>query len=339
MQKVWALKAPDRSEALQYVLESVRAGYSRFGWSYTDNANLHLLDSKSWEDMTEQESALYSQSAFLLQIEEDDWIVHVNVPDWGQCVAARVTGRYEFDQQHNSIGQDYSHGGDFRHRIPVNPDTVIIFDRNDVNVLPSISRRLKLQGRYWRIHAVEDFLESIRNVESGRVDISTIPYPELFYLKNDLESEFASITEQIHRNHPEKKLEEFVARVFERMNQVVNVKRNGAGWGTDYGADLIVDFTSGLPLPGLSKNEKLVVQIKSYEGQHVDLEAVTQIRTAIERFRADAGLIVSTAQPTPDLQRAISELSDKLEKPVDLVAGSDVAKFLFRYGADLVLDT
>jgi hypothetical protein len=289
--------------------------------------------------MTSEEIYFYSNASFLLQIREGDWIVHVNVPEWGLCTAANVTGRYSFDPAQNSIGPDYSNGGDFRHRIPVEPNTVIVFDRNDINVLPSVSRRLKLQGRYWRIHAYNDFLESIENVKIARVDVSSIPYPELYHLKKDLEKEFDSITFYIHKSHPEKKLEEFVAQIFDRMDQVANVQRNGSGWKSDYGADLIVDYTSGLPLAGLSKEEKLVVQVKSYSGEHVNLEAVEQIRMAIDKFEADAGLIVSTAKSSDNLEKAISSLSEKLGKPVELIAGADVAKFLFRYGADLVIGT
>ena len=36
-----------------------------------------------------------------------DWIVHVNIPEWGKCTAAQVISTYEFDKEHNSIGKAY----------------------------------------------------------------------------------------------------------------------------------------------------------------------------------------------------------------------------------------
>ncbi|MCF7939390.1 MAG: restriction endonuclease [Spirochaetales bacterium] len=347
MTQVWAFKAPDRGKAGKFIEKSIREGFSRFGWSYKETANLDVIDQKSWDEMGDEESYFYSNSAFLLKISPGDWIVHVNLPKWGFCMAAQVIGNYSFDPEHNDLGMDdYSEGGDFRHRIPIDKNTLVIFSRNDENVLPSISRRLKLQGRYWRIHAVSDFLRTIENLNNKDVNREEIEDVGLYYLKEDLEKNYASITQLIHKHHPGKSLEELIAKVFERMDQVENVKRNGSGWKTDYGADLIVDYTSGLPLPGLKKTEKLVVQIKSYKGSHVEQSAVYQIKTAIKKFNADAGMIVSTAEPSGEVLEAVENTSNelteemKMEKPIpiEVVAGSDVAKFLLRYGHDLVID-
>jgi hypothetical protein len=98
----------------------------------------------------------------------------------------------------------------------------------------------------------------------------------------------------------------------------------------------------------LEKEEKLVVQVKSYTGQHWETNAVEQIETAIKEFQANAGLIITTAESTDNLEKAIENLSNKLSKPeqdgglnkpipIGLIAGEEVAKFVLKYGGQLIL--
>ena len=87
----------------------------------------------------------------------------------------------------------------------------------------------------------------------------------------------------------------------------------------------------------------MVVQIKSYEGEHYDIEAVKQIETAINKFNANYGMLITTGTATDSLEKALEELSNKLSKngneliPVELIAGNDVARFVLKYAPDLLL--
>ncbi len=60
----------------------------------------------------------------------------------------------------------------------------------------------------------------------------------------------SNITWLIQKNHPEKKLEHFFKSIFEKILNVINVENYGEtkGFGTDFGADLIVRYKSGLPI-------------------------------------------------------------------------------------------
>lgn len=60
----------------------------------------------------------------------------------------------------------------------------------------------------------------------------------------------------------------FLAKVFRKIQNGENVKGNGFDWGTDNGADLIVECKSGLPVSGLGKTEEVALQVKSYEAEH-----------------------------------------------------------------------
>ena len=144
----------------------------------------------------------------------------------------------------------------------------------------------------------------------------------------------------IQGTHLRKHLEDLVAKIFQSMPSVTNVKVNGSGWGTDHGADVIVDYKIGLPLPGLERDGILVVQVKSFENEHWETNAVDQVETAINKYGATAGLLITTGAPTEKLKEAIESLRNKLDpKAIDvgLMAASDVARFMLRYGGDVLL--
>lgn len=323
---IYAFNKPSE---VKFVYESILEGVSRFGWSWFDSANLTNLKDKKWKDMNDNETKCWSKSSFLLDIIPDDWIVHINVPSWGRCTAAKVIDRYSFDNK-----QDVS---DFRHKIKIDKESIIEFDRNDTNVIPIVSRKLKLRGRYWRVQCESEFFKSLENLKTNAVSLSGESLG-VYHLKKNLNEPLLSITDLIHKNHPGKNLEYFLAMVFRNIPNVVDVKENGNGWGTDFGADLIVKYQSGLPFGGLEKEETLIVQVKSYEGEHWETDAVRQIEKGIEKFNADSGMLITTAQKTENLEKCIENLANELEKPISLLAGSDVARFVMKYfGSELLI--
>lgn len=348
---IWAFKGPSLNDypahelqkVSQFLTTSVRNGISRFGWSYMDDADLELLDPKLFIDMTVDERKCWDKANFLLNIEVGDWIVHINLPNYGDCIAAQVSGTYSFEQGDNEVS-------DYRHMIKINPATIVEFNRNDERVLPIISSRLRLIGRYWRISYHEDFLQTLANLKGGILGKPEEESVGIFYLKKDLSPLLKLITEKIQKNHPSSHLESLIAQVFRKIPGVIDVIENGKhkGWGTDNGADLIITYKSGLSIINLEKQEKIVVQVKSYVDQHWETDAVTQINDAIRKYNANSGMIITTAESTENLEKAIERLSEELAKPeiegginkeipISLIAGEDVAKFVLKYGGDLLL--
>lgn len=327
---IWAFNKPS-GKALQFVANSLKQGISRFGWGFIDNANLHTLKLKHWREMTKTELEIWKKTNFLLNIKKGDWIVHINVPRWGMVTAGKVIEEYNFETENNEIG-------DFRHFFKLELDTIIQFNRNDPNVHPLISRKLKLRGKYWRIYAQKEFFETIKNLKNKSVDVADKSAIGLHYLKQEITPFFEQITRIIHNTHPEKKLEKFLADIFLNIPNVTDVKINGSGWGTDYGADLIVKYNSGLEILDLNKEETLVVQVKSYSGEHWDTKAVEQIKQAIKTFDASAGIIITTAKSTERIEKAIEEASEDINVPISLIAGDNVAKFVLKYGKDILYD-
>ncbi len=319
--KVFAFNGVNESGVKKLVYESLKNGKSRFGWSSKDEDDLRKPWAKS-----------HSKQAFLLQIEIGDWIVHINTPSWGKCTAAQVTAKYNFDEGLQCNWGDGNTSPEFRHFLEIDTNSIIEFNRRDENILPAVN--LNPRQRYHRIYAVNDFLQSIENLKQNRVSLKDDERKELFHLRDETDELLKKITHLIHKTHKSKTLEHFLAEVFRKIPSVIYVKENGSGWGTDYGADLIV--TASSPIGNIDFENILVVQIKSFGGEHYDLTAVEQVKTGIQQYKASAGMIITTAQRTEQLEAEIQKASDEMGCPIDLLAGDDVAKFVLKYAPDLL---
>jgi len=327
---IWAFNLPG-NQYVDFITKSLKQGVSRFGWGYIDSADIRTLSQKPWGEMSKDELLIWSKSSFLKNIKKEDWIVHINIPYWGAVTTGQVIEEYDFEKEDNEIS-------DFRHFFKLDIDSIIEFERNNQNVHPLISRKLKLRGKHWRIYAEKEFIETLENLKNGNISIEDNSSIGLHYFKREIAPFYQRITEIIHNTHPEKKLEYLLADIFQNIPNVTEVKVNGSGWGTDYGADIIVKYNAGIEILDLNKEDTLVVQVKSYEGEHWNTNAVAQIKTAIETFDANAGIIITTAKATENIEREIEKASNDLNIPISLIAGENVAKFVLKYGKDLLFD-
>lgn len=321
---IYALKGSSECD----VLSSLQKGEGRFGWSYLESADLKELkkrvDEKGWNALTDEEKDCYQ--VFLLDFKAGDYVVYINAPEWGKCTVAKVTGQYQWKFEDD----------DFNHRFPVEPSSVYVFDRNDASVHPALRSRLKLQGRWWRIYLKDEFAELLEVLKKGVTPSVRTPEANLRFLSNEIQPFLLNITQLIHHTHPNYDLEGLFAEVFKKIPDVIDVKwQGGAG---DHGADILVTFDGGLPIPGLEKRSVLVVQVKSYEGDHCDTKAIEDIKRAFEHYpEASMGLIISTANSiTTPVEQELDKLREESGKPVSLLVGADVAAFLLRYGAKLL---
>ena len=320
---VWAFNSvPDDEvtgdDARKKVYQSIKSGKSRFGWSQKEEHNL-LLEN-NWTEW-------HSKQLFLLQVEREDWIVHINTPEWGKCIAAKVKDEYDFDD-----GLQCNWGPDFRHYFNVYPETIVEFDRGDPNILPAVN--LKPRYRYHRVKEVEAFLQSIENLKSNNVSLKDGETKYEYHLKNKTDDHLSKISDLIQKMYKGKNLEGFLAKVFRKIPGVTNVEENGIRWGTDYGADLIVTMITSLG--DLTLEHKIVVQIKSFEGRHYKLEAVGQIKAGIERYEGTAGMIITTAETTKELEDEVGKISGKIGRQIDVLASSDVSKFIIKHAPELL---
>lgn len=323
--KIYALKG---SQAWCDIRTSLEGGEGRFGWSFIESADLRQLkqrvQAEGWDSLSSEEKDC--NQSFLLDFKDGDYVVYINIPKWGQCTVAKVTGEYQWRYEDK----------DFNHRFPVDPKTVYVFDRNDVSVHPALSSRLKLQGRWWRIYLKDEFDELLESLRKGNQPSQRTPEANLRSLSKEIQPYLQSITRHIHNTHPNSDLECLLKEVFKKVPGVIDVKlQGGAG---DHGADILVKFEGGLPIPGLEKQSILVVQVKSYEGELWDTRAIDDIKRAFEHYpEASMGLIISTADSaTTAVEESLDKLREESGKPVAILVGPDVAAFLLRYGAKLL---
>lgn len=197
--------------------------------------------------------------------------------------------------------------------------------------------RLKLQGRYWRIYLTSEFQDLVQALQSGKAGTTRSAHANLAFLSKEIRPLLTEMTAVIQRTHPNYDLEKLISETFKLVPGVQEVKlQGGAG---DHGADLIVRFESGIPVPGLQQQHTCVVQVKSYVDEHWDTQAVHDLRRAFDFYpEATMGLIVSTAtSSTHALEKELEDLHNQTHKPVALLIGADVASFLFRFGGQLLV--
>jgi len=113
--QIFAFARVTGSEDRRNVFQEIKNGKSRFGM---------------WEQTKSLEEEWFGKHQMLRQIKPGDWIVHINMPEYGKCVSVQATGSYSFD---DGIGSE--RGKDFNNFIPVDPDTIVKFNRRDPNVI------------------------------------------------------------------------------------------------------------------------------------------------------------------------------------------------------------
>lgn len=323
--KIIALKvAQDWAERISV---SLADGEGRFGWSYIETADLRNLteriEQQGWDSLSDEEKNCYQN--FLLDLREGDYVIYINLPQWGQCTLARVTGEYYWKWD----------GSDFNHRFPVDPSSVKAFDRNDVAVERALSARLKLQGRWWNVYAEDEFLRLLDRIREGRLGEKSTPESRLCLLGDQIRPLLKSVTEKIQWTHPNYDLEHLVELVLLSDPHLKVERRGGAA---DHGADLIVVSEQIHPITGRIQQRKYIIQVKSFVGEHTDLQAARDLKRAFEKYRdADEGIVISTAsQAASALEEELDKVRQQTGKVIQLLIGEDVASFLIRHGWELI---
>jgi restriction endonuclease Mrr len=90
-------------------------------------------------------------------------------------------------------------------------------------------------------------------------------------------------------------------------------------------------------LSGVSLSSKLIVQVKSYSGQHTELNAIDQIAIGIEKYSGNGGLLVTTGEATEQLEEYAREVGGRIGMPIDIIAGVEVARFVLRHAPNLLI--
>ena len=329
---IYVLKTANESEEYPPTcfLESLQTGLARFGWGYSlgdsrkDDANLARLRKKKDEGVPLDglEMGVWEKTSFLLNVKAEDYLVYVNVPTYGECTVARVQSTYRW----------LPWGKDFGHAIPVYADSIRSFNRNDRQLHPSLSRRFKLQRRWYRIYLKSEFEQLLDDLQNNsltgeRADAAS----RRGQLAEALLPQLDETSQMIHQYHPGKDLEELVAHALNNVPGVLpgSVKRNRGR--ADCGADVEFEFAPDVPYV---QSQRYAVQIKSYEGVMTTAEAIEDIERAFRKDNTfDGALIISTATTIGDkFSSRMESLGDEEGRPIKVLYGADLARWLLKYG-------
>jgi len=306
------------------IYEEIKQGRARFGWGYYDEADVRKIkektDEQEWKSLNERELSTWSHAGFLLDVKPGDYFIYINMPEYGKCTIVKITGEYDF----NGVW-DKDKKNDFRHFLHC--QFLYKFDRNSDIVHPYLRRRLGLQGAHYRIYAKKEFeelLEALKGNNAGKKDKER--------LKEEINPRLIAISQKVSRTFPGKNLENLLLDVFKKVPNIKDARK-----GPDVnGADLEVEFESGLDISGLQKIEVCAVQVKSYEGKMSKTDAIEDIKKAFDsNTNYTCGLIVSTASEiTKKFEKELEKLREKTQKEVGILIGKDLADLLIKYGID-----
>jgi hypothetical protein len=222
------------------------------------------------------------------------------MPSYGYCTIVKITGEYGFSEV-----WDKDKKGDFRHFLPC--EFIDTFDRKSPIVHPFLRQRLGLQRAWYRIYAKNEFEELLDVIQKGEKGKNAKER-----LGESINNRLMEIAQEVYRNFPGKHLEDLLCDVFKKLPSVKDARK-----GPDVnGADLEIDFETGLGIEGLQNIELCAVQVKSYEGTMGYTKAIEDIKKA---FNSDltytCGLIVSTAlEMTEEFERELAKLREETKK-------------------------
>lgn len=299
---------------------------ARYGWSYVETSDLIGLQDKisqnKWKDLTEEEKDCWKAN-FLLRIKPEDYIVYINTPTYGRCTIAKVVEEYKWE----NLGED------FNHTLRIDRGSIREFNRNDKAIDSVLQRRFKLQGKYWQIYCVNEFKKLIEdlkdNILTGETSTVETRYNKLI---SGIEGYLCEISNEITKHHAEKTLEELIEMVFKKIPNVLDVVRfEGLA---DKGADLMVTYTNGLDFFGIEKEEKCIVQVKSYSGCIECDQAIKDIERSFNYYtESTCGLIMTTAtEVSESFKSKLEELRDNSKKPIGFIYGAELSKWFIKYG-------
>ena len=105
-------------------------GVARFTWSYSKEGNLKEIESKikkefGWENLTEIEKDCWKAN-FMLIIKEKDYIVYINVPEYGECTSSQG-----YRKIFSKLEKSKSDGSHF---LLIDKESIRTFNRNNKNI-------------------------------------------------------------------------------------------------------------------------------------------------------------------------------------------------------------
>lgn len=302
----------------------------RFTWSYAEEGNLLNIKEKllnnGWNSLNETQKECWKAN-FMLNIMPEDYIVYINVPTYGKCTVAKVIKSYFWNWEHYKT--------DGSHCLGIDIDSIQVFNRNDEGIPSNLSRRFKLQGKYWKIYLETEFYKLINDLKEGTLsgENATAETRLTNCINSNVKPYLAKISEELQKAHTGKHLEKLIANILKDIPNIKNVQiKSGT---SDKGGDIIFEYRSELgDILGFEKTEKVAIQVKSYEGTISNTRAIEDLRNVFT-YDPDitTGIIMTTATEVDnDFDKKLTDLGIQFPgKNISIIYGSDFASWILKY--------
>lgn len=328
--KIFALKVSE--DMREIVFNSLKEeGVARFTWSYVEEGNLiairEQINGSGWNSLTDTQKDCW-KAKFMLEIEPEDYIVYINIPNYGECTVAKVTESYCWKWDTYKM--------DGSHCLGIDKNSIQVFNRNDEGIPSNLSRRFKLQGRYWRIYLEEEFFKLIDDLKKGRLSgkNATAETRLTNCINSNVKLYLDKICEELQKAHAGKHLEELIVNILKNIPKVINIERKSGT--SDRGGDIIFEYRNELSdIFGFNKEtEKIAIQVKSYEETIYSTQAIQDLKNVFEYDpEITAGIIMTTAiEKSEEFDKELDKLREESGKNISLIYGKDFAGWVLKYG-------
>lgn len=212
------------------------------------------IDNKGWNSLSDDQKECWKAS-LMLNIQFDDYTVYINVPNYGECTIAKVISGYFWGWDKYKL--------DGSHCLNIDKDSIQVFNRNDEGIPSNLSRRFKLQGKYWKIYLETEFLRLVEDLKEGRLSgkNATAESRLTNCINSNVKTYLVKIYEELQKFHTEKHLEELITSILKDISNVKNVQIKSEI--SDKGGDIIFEYKNELEeILGFAKSEKVAIQVK-----------------------------------------------------------------------------
>ncbi len=332
----WAMRTDRRSSDIRDFLneELFSKGRLRQGWGWDPDQDLRKMR-EVWRETGKLNDAQNAANGNRFMLDGDppndhmnvgDIVLVPNMPHNGTFTLCRITGLYEYS---------VSEHGEFGHIRPVEVLTPNGVANNHELVDAGLRSSMRCNRRMWRIPSYSDCLEAIirSNLPAESLAQGVTAAERTDSLVTEIIAEpINSMANELAAKLPKLlKGAEWETGILSALEPLFPATVRHTGGRSEQGADLEVIISN--PFDD-SRDWIVPIQIKDHYGTEGD-SVVHQLEKAYET-RSERGiviaviLLVTEAQPSPELEKEMTRLSDDKGVPFIFCSGEDFMQTLAR---------
>ncbi len=302
----------------QALLDKLREGSARIGWSYSDGLDLqYIINNTSGGSLNGAQRDAWHCHGFVDVADTGDFLFYPHVPDYGLFCVVKLLGGYALLPDQDGIN------GDFRSARPCQLMTSEPIDKRDAIVPPVIRHKLGLQRRFYSLNVDQSDIESLlSNLPKRSVKRAT--YASSFSQMMDAANR--DLAKQWNTFFPVANLSRFLAELLERHGERVDLREGPS----ERGSDLVVEIQNEF----LDRPLVIGIQVGSFEGDVYPgkvKEKLNQLLDGWDSNSLDYGALVLTGDWRDDAKQVVEDHNrDHPTQRVKWIDGRQLARIVTR---------